>query len=209
MKNVKTAAPVAAKVKNLKKVVAEVNAGTTAVEKLSPGQKKIVDKVNELQGKKTATAVSTLPTKKELLKTKKAEQAIPTSHDAEIDAMLAEVKEAAEAEQTSKKRAPKGTIIKVAEVKGCKPWGKNGANGFNQPLDGFEKGDKVMFNLKGVQTEGEYSHFHISKLAPKGYVTIKIGKLIFERVAEKVTKVAAVETKPVAKAAKTAKAVKA
>lgn len=197
-------------VTKLKKVVAAVNAGQMSEEVLSPKQKEIVKVVNELTGATpVATVKKKLPTKKELKAAQKAEAAIPMTHDEEIDALVNELN----AEPVKpKRRAPKGEILpEVKEPineKTGKPWAKFGAHGTNHVLEGFETGEKVMFNLKGVQTEGVYSHFHKNNHSPKGYLVIKVGNKIFERVLEKVTKVSAVESVVKATAAKESKSAK-
>lgn len=187
----KTATP---KTEKLVKVTEAIADGTLSTDKLSPAQNEVVKKVAAIKG--IELPASTLPTKKEVIKKakKEAAAAIPASHDEEIDAMVKEVNAVA-AEKAPKRRAPKGGIITpAAELtnKSGKPWGKFGLHGTNQVLEGFVAGDKVMFNLKGVQTEGEFSHFHINNHSPKGYLVIKVGKKIFERTLAKVTKV----TKP-------------
>jgi len=189
------------KVAKLKKIVAGVNSGEISKDKLSPKQIEIVAKVNELTGEvPTVKEGKKLPTKKELAKQKREEAKaveIPASHQQEIEDLVKEVNESIveNEELKSKKRMPKnGEIIKApVNEKTGKPWGKFGLHGTNHELEGFTAGDKVMFNLKGVQTEGVFSHFHVNNHSPKGYLVIKIGSKIFERVLEKVTKVSTIE----------------
>jgi hypothetical protein len=194
------------KVKAFKKTVEEVNSGAIPVNTLTKEQKQIINEANIATGKG-----SILPTTKAAIKKAAkatAAETVPASHEAEIDALVNEVNETAA--QTPKRRAPKGEIItpKKEDEKAGKPWSKFGAHGTNSALEGFTAGDQVMFNLKGAQTQGTYSHFHINNHSPKGYLVIKVGNKIFERTLAKVTKVAApaVEAaKPVIKSGSTTK----
>lgn len=70
-----------------------------------------------------------------------------------------------------------------------KPYSVHGLHGNNKDLEGFKKGDKIIFNIKGRgDVEGEYTHLHINNWSPKGYVVIKFEGKIYERVTSKVSK---------------------
>ncbi len=152
-----------------------------------------------ISAKKSAKKKETAPAKEE-----KVEETLPPSVDEQFDALVKEVLDTPK--PVSKRRSVAGAVIKdevegdkpaatvkTTKAKAGKPWGKYGAHGQNQSLEGFAEGDNVVFTLKGKEVTGTFSHFHVNNHSPKGYLVIKMDGKIYERVLAKVSMIDAKE----------------
>ncbi len=179
--------------KNVSKKAAEIASKEEKVSEVATAELTPVKKSAASKKKETA------PVEEE-----KAEETLPPSVDEQFDALVKEVLDTPK--PVSKRRSVAGAVIKpeaegdkpastvkTTKEKAGKPWGKYGAHGHNEGIEGWEEGDNVVFNLKGKEVTGKFSHFHVNNHSPKGYIVIKFDGKIYERVLTKVSMIDAKE----------------